>query len=70
MGDGIDPETEKEMREAMDAATEDARRDGVVSMAAYMGTTRKAFRDAGFGRVESMIFTAILYRSLLARADG
>jgi hypothetical protein len=70
MGDGLDPETEKELRDAMDSATEDARRDGVVSMAAYMSTTRTAFRDAGFGRVESMIFTAILYRSLLARADG
>ena len=65
--DGLDPETEKELRDAMDAATEDVRSDGVTSMAAYMRSTFNAFRKTGFGRTESFIFTLTLYRNLLAR---
>jgi hypothetical protein len=67
MGDGIDPETEKELREAMESATEDVRKDGIVSMAAYMRSTYEAFRKTGFGRLQSFVFSLTLYKSLLNR---
>lgn len=67
MGDGLDPETEKSLRDALNAAAEDVRQDGITDMAAYMRSTYKAFQDVGFGRVQSFAFTIVFYRTLMNR---
>lgn len=64
---GLDPETEKTLRDAMTQAEQDVRSDGVASMAAYMRQTYEAFRKTGFTRRQSFSFTALLYQSLLSR---
>lgn len=68
MGDDrIDPETEKALRDAMDQAEQDVRKDGVTSMAAYIRQTYEAFRKTGFNRKQSFSFTVLFYQSLINR---
>jgi len=64
---GLDPETEKALRDAMDQAEQEVRNDGVASMAAYMRRTYLSFRETGFGKVPSYVFTLLLYRNLIHR---
>lgn len=64
---GLDPETEKALRDAMSQAEKDVRNDGVKEMAAYMRRTYLSFRQTGFGRAQSYLFTFTLYRSLIHR---
>lgn len=65
--DRLDPEIEKAMRDALDQAEQDVRKDGVTSMAAYMRQTYEAYRVAGWGRPQAFFFTVLLYRALLGR---
>lgn len=64
---GLDPETEKALRDAMSQAEKDVRNDGVKEMAAYMRRTYLSFRQTGFGRAQAYLFTVLLYRSLIRR---
>jgi len=64
---GLDPETEKALRDTMSQAEKDVQNDGVNEMAAYMRRTYLSFRETGFGRAQSYLFTALLYRSLIRR---
>lgn len=64
---GLDPETEKALRDAMDQAEQDVRVDGIISMASYLWTANEAFIKVGFTKEQAFIFTRDLYSGLLKR---
>jgi hypothetical protein len=65
--DGLDPDTEKALREAMDQAEQDVRADGIVSMATYLKTAMDAYTNVGFTQEQAFELTRDLYKGLLTR---
>lgn len=63
--DELDPETEKEIRDAMGKAASSAREDGIIEMARYMRRNYLAFRAQRFTRKQAFTFTMLLYQAIL-----
>jgi uncharacterized protein (DUF608 family) len=63
----IDPETEQEIKAAMDQAVRDASDDGIKDVAGYMRRSFKAFKSEGFSSRQAFIFTLALFHNLLDR---
>lgn len=65
--DGLDPQTEEAVRDALDEAAQNVREDGIVSMANYLRKTYEAFHNTGFTEEQSYNFAVLLYSNLLSR---
>lgn len=64
---GLDPETEQELRDTMDEAQRNARNDGMLEMARYIRRNYAMFRSQGFSRKQAFTLTAVLYQVMLAK---
>jgi hypothetical protein len=61
----VDPDTAREVQDAMDEAMKEMRDEGVTQLARYMKSNYTAFRKQGFSRKQSFSFTILLYQNLL-----
>lgn len=61
----LDPETEKELRAAMDSAAQEERKGNTVELAQYMRDNYLAYRAKGFSRKQAWTFTILLYQNLI-----
>lgn len=67
MGDNLDNEEalNEEMRKAMEEAAHSVQEDAIDDVAKFLWRHYTSFRRNGFGRVQSTVFTVMMFAKML-----